>query len=128
MGDYIVPLEGEFVREEARGWEGKAFRQVCAEGQKEAAAYLERLEEALYEQRPGDWRVVGFRARTVVARFGEVSIRRRLYQDESGRYRFILDEYLGLEAHQSATPEMQAICSIMGSEMSFRTAAGLLMR
>jgi len=35
---------------------------------------------------------------------------------------------LGLTAHQAATPEMQAICSIMGSEMSFRTAVGLLVR
>jgi hypothetical protein len=128
MGDIIVPLEGEFAPEEARGWEGKVFRRVCAQGQREAAAYLEELDEALFEQRPGDWAVVGFRERTVVTRFGEVCIRRRMYRDESGKYHQLLDEYLGLKAHQAATPEMQAICTVMGSEMSFRTAAGLLVR
>jgi hypothetical protein len=51
-----------------------------------------------------------------------------LYRDESGEYHLLLDEYLGLKAHQAATPEMQAICTIMGSEMSFRTAADLLAR
>ena len=128
MGDTIVPLEGEFAQEEVRGWEGKVFRRVCAAGQREAEAYLEALDEALYEQRPSGWTVVGFRERTVVTRFGEVCIRRRLYRDKTGRYRPLLDEYLGLKAQQAATPEMQAICSIMGSEMSFRTAAGLLAR
>jgi hypothetical protein len=126
VGEYIVPLEGEFAPEEARGWEGRVFQQVCAEGQREAVKYLEGLEEALYEQRPESWVVVGFRKRTVVTRFGEVCIRRRLYRDESGRYRFILDEYVGLRAHQAATPELQAICTKMSSEMSFRTAADLL--
>lgn len=128
MGDIMVPLEGEFAPEEARGWEGKVFRRVCGQGQREAAAYLEALDEALYEQRPSDWAVVGFRERTVVTRFGEVCIRRRLYRDGRGKYHPLLDEYLGLEAHQAATPEMQAICTIMGSEMSFRTAADLLVR
>ena len=93
MGESIVPLEGEFGPEEARGWEGRAFRRVCAASQREAAAYLEALDEALYEQRPGDWRVVGFRERRVVTRFGEVSIRRRLYRDERGKYHQLLDEY-----------------------------------
>ena len=128
MGEDIVSLEGEFEQEEARGWEGRVFGRVCAEGQREAAAYLEALDQALYEQRPGDWAVVGFRERTVVTRFGEVCIRRRLYRDKRGKCHLWLDEYLGLKAHQAATPEMQAICSIMGSEMSFRTAAGLLVR
>ena len=128
MGEIIVALEGEFAPEEARGWEGKVFRRVCGQGQREAAAYLEAVDEALFEQRPGDWAVVGFRERTVVTRCGEVRIRRRLYRDESGKYHQLLDEYLGLKAHQAATPEMQAICTVMGSEMSFRTAAGLLVR
>jgi len=35
MGDSIIPLEGEFAPEEARGWDGKIFRQVCGEAQRE---------------------------------------------------------------------------------------------
>jgi hypothetical protein len=128
MGDHIVPLEGEFAQEEARGWESRVFRQVCEQGQRKAAEYLEALDEALFEQRPSDWMVVGFRERTVVTRFGEVGIRRRLYRDERGRYHSLLDEYVGLSAHQAATPEMQAICTMMGSAMSFRKTAAVLAR
>ena len=91
MGDIVVPLEGEFAPEEARGWEGKVFRRVCGQGQRGGAAHLEALDEALYEQRPSDWAVVGFRQRTVVTCFGEVCIRRRLYWDESGKYHPLLE-------------------------------------
>ena len=126
MSNSIIPLEGEFALEEARGWEGKVFQKVCEQAQKHAVEYLEALEAALFAQRPDDWAVVGFRERTLVTRFGEVRLRRRLYQDESRKHRLLLDEYLGLKAHQAATPEMQAICTKMGSEMSFRKAAELL--
>lgn len=126
MSKYIIALEGEFSPEEAQGWEGKVFGRVCAQGLREAVAYLERLEQALFEQRSAGWAVVGFRTRTLVTRFGEVSFRRRLYRDESGKYRFLLDEYLRLKAHQAATPEMQAICTSMSSEMSFRKAADMI--
>ncbi len=120
MGETIVPLE------EARGWEGRIFRQVCEEGQREAEAYLEKLEEAIFEQRPVGWEVVGFRERMLVTRFGEVRIRRRLYRDESGGHHFLLDEYLGLKAYQAATPEMQMLCVELCGEMSFRKAANVL--
>ena len=61
MGKTIVPLEGELGSAEARGWEGKIFRQVCSDGQRKAQAYLEELEEVLYrnDQRDGWWSVFG---------------------------------------------------------------------
>jgi hypothetical protein len=55
MGKAIVPLEGAYALEEARGWEGRIFGQVCQQGQQKAQAYLEELEAALYEQRPAGW-------------------------------------------------------------------------
>jgi hypothetical protein len=128
MSKDIIALAGEFSLEEAQGWEEKVFGRVCAQGRGEAVAYLEGLEEALFGQRPAGWAVVGFRTRTLVTRFGEVRFRRRLYRDESGKYRFLLDEYLRLKAHQAATPEMQAICTSMSSEMSFRKAADMIAR
>ena len=70
MGANIVSLEGEFAQEEAQGWEGSVFRQVCEQGQREAAEYHEALDEALFERRPSGWEVVGFRERSVVTRFG----------------------------------------------------------
>jgi hypothetical protein len=103
MDETIMPLKGDFAPENAREWEATIYRQACTEAQKHATTQLKELDEALLGQRPADWRVVGFRERTLVARFGEVRFRRRLYRDEHGCYRFLLDEYLGLPAHQAAT-------------------------
>jgi hypothetical protein len=49
VGANIVSPEGEFALEEAQGWESRVFRQVCEQGQREAAEYLEGLDEALFE-------------------------------------------------------------------------------
>lgn len=94
MGKTIVPLERPFAPEEARGWEGKIFRQVCEQGQQKAQAYLEDLEEELYKKRPPGLKVVGFRERVLVTRMGEVRLRRRLYREKGGGYHFLLDEQL----------------------------------
>ena len=126
MGKGIIPPGGEHEWEEARGWEGKVYRQVCQQGQGEAVRYLEGLDEELYRQRPTGWIVEGFRGRTLVTRFGEVSLRRRLYRDERGEYHFLLDEYLGWKANQVATPEMQAIGTLLGGELSFRRAVKVM--
>ena len=126
MGKSIVPLDGEFMVEEARKWESRVFQGVCKAGQQEAAAWMGRLEEALFTRRPRGWVVVGFRERRLVTRFGEVQIRRRLYWDGCGGYHFLLDEHLGLNAHQVATPEVQAMCTMLCGALSFRKAANFL--
>lgn len=126
MGKAIVMRMGEGMLAEARQWEQQVFEQVCVAGQQAASKHLAVLDETLFAQRPVGWIVVGFRERRLVTRFGEVCLRRRLYRDKSGAYHFLLDEYLGLNAYQVATPEMQAMCTRLGGEMSFRKAADFL--
>ena len=126
MGKEIVSVMVAIQLEETRKWESKVFQQVCVAGQQEATRYLESLDEILFAKRPAGWRVVGFRERTLVTRFGEVRIKRRLYLDRCGAYYFLLDEHLGLSAHQAATPEMQAMCTILCGQISFRKAADFL--
>lgn len=126
MSKAIVTRTSEEMMDEARQWESKVFQQVCVVGQQEAARYLETMDESLYIQRPAGWVVVGFRERTLVTRFGEVRIRRRLYRDGHKEYHFLLDEYLGLNAYQAATPEMQAMCTALCGQMSFRKGADFL--
>jgi len=126
MGKAIVTLMDEGTMKTVRHWESKIFQQVCKSGQREASAYLALLDEMLFAQRPAGWRVVGFRERTLVTRFGEVRIQRRLYRDKRGGYHFLLDEYLGLNAYQAATPEIQAMATVLCGEVSFRKAADFL--
>jgi hypothetical protein len=49
IGKTIVPLSEErFTQEKAHKWERETFQQACEYGQRQARAYLEELEEALF--------------------------------------------------------------------------------
>jgi hypothetical protein len=109
-----------------KDWEEKLYRAGCALLQEEAARLLKRLDDWLLEQSPPDWRVVGFRKRTVVCRFGAVTISRRLYQDDENGYHFLLDEHLGWEAYQAATPSVGEAAVSLAAVTSFREAAAIL--
>lgn len=126
MGKAIVPPLSEERLAEARQWESRVFERVCEAGQQQAVEHLAALDESLLAQRPAGWRVVGFRERTLVTRFGEVRMRRRLYRDQEGTGHFLLDEALGLNAYQAATPEMQAMGTLLCGELSFRKATDFL--
>lgn len=106
-----------------KDWEEALYREGCARMRQEARERLEALEAWLHGQAPPDWQVVGFRERTVVCRFGEVTVRRRLYRDGGGRYHFLLDEYLGWEPRQIATPSLQEAMVAVAARSSFREAA-----
>ena len=73
--------------------------------------------------------MVGFRERTMVTRFGEVVIRRRIYRDENGRSRIALDEHLGWESHQQASPSLTesivSLCAHMPSGKTTDTVSAL---
>ena len=96
-----------------KDWEEELYREGCALMREEARRKLEALDEWLYVQAPAGWQVVGFRVRTVVCRFGEVTVRRRLYRDAGGGYHFLLDEYLGWEPHRSGTPSLKEAAVIV---------------
>ena len=68
----------------------------------------------------------GFRERIVMTRFGEVRIRRRLYRDEQGAGRFLLDELLELPPRQLAVPVVAEKAIEMASEMGFRKTGEVL--
>ena len=53
-----------------------------------------------------DLRVVGFRGKTVEMLFGRLAIKRRLYRNNNGSYRFLLDEALGLGKSQRISPTL----------------------
>ena len=91
MAETIIPLSELFVSDEASAWEEHIFQAACAWGKAQAEALLRSWDDNLLEQKPAGWRVEGFRERTVMTRFGEVRIRRRLYRDEQGNGRFLLD-------------------------------------
>lgn len=126
MAGCIVSQNGPFDKEQARNWENFFFQEGCAYAQKQAQEYLQQLDDYLYARRPEGWRVEGKRERTVVTRFGEVTIRRRMYRDEKGKARFLLDEYLGLPSQEVAVPTVREQVLQLTAEVGFERAAGLL--
>ena len=126
MATSIVTLSGDFAAAQAQAWEEYWYQQGCAWAQKQAEDYLMALDEALYEQRPGGWRVEGKRERRVMTRFGEVQVRRRLYKDEEGKAHFLLDEYLHLPPRQLATPTVQEEVVKLSTEIGFEKTGKVL--
>ena len=126
MAERIIPLSELFVSDEASAWEEHIFQAACAWGKAQAEALLRSWDDALLEQKPAGWRVEGFRERTVMTRFGEVRIRRRLYRDEQGNGRFLLDELLELPPRQLAVPVVTEKVIEMASEMGFKKTGEVL--
>lgn len=108
---------------QAEEWEEACYRSGCRVAREEAIRSLEIIEEKLYAARPKDWRVIGFRERTLVARFGDITVRRRLYRDAQGEYHFLLDEYLNWRPYQQATVSLTEAVVDSATRSTFRTVS-----
>jgi len=78
-------------------WEREVRDYVFRLGQAMAQAKLEQADDKLMKEREEGLVVEGFRERRVVTLFGDVMVKRRLYRDQDGEGRFLLDEAMGLE-------------------------------
>jgi len=80
------------LKEDVAGWEEGIFHWVCDLARSMAKARLYEIEEESMRGREEGLEVAGLRERWVTTLFGDVRIRRRLYRDREGNYRFLLDE------------------------------------
>lgn len=101
-------------------WEEECYHYGCKMAQQEALRRLSEIEERLYAGHPRDWHIEGFRERTMVTRFGEITVRRRLYKDGNGNHHFLLDEYLNWRSKQKATPSLTEALVDSATEVSFQ--------
>ena len=60
---------------------------------------LERMDGELFGQVPKEWKVLERPKRTLITLLGEVTYKRRVYLDEFGSRRYLLDEILGIKAY-----------------------------
>jgi hypothetical protein len=109
-------------QEEDQLWEEVCYQKGCAKAREEAQQYLQALGERLHQQRPRGWEVRDWRERTLVTRFGEIRVRRRFYQDQEGNYHFGLDEHLGWEKGQVATPGVTESVVTLAAQVPLRQA------
>lgn len=91
-----------------------------------ARTTLEEADAVLMRGRGAGLMVVGFRERRVVTLFGDVRIRRRLYRDNKGKGRYLLDEAMGLEKRSPLSAGMRELSALLGSYMPFGKCEKLL--
>ena len=101
-------------------WEEASYREGCAYAREKAITRLRALDDELLRCKPRGWTVLGFRERTMVTRFGDLAVRRRMYRDSDGRTVFALDEYLEWRPRQLASPSITERVVEMATEMPFR--------
>ena len=101
-------------------WEETSYREGCAYAREKAITRLRALDDELLRCKPNGWTVLGFRERTMVTRFGDVVVSRRMYRDSDGGTVFALDECLGWRPRQLASPSLMERVVEMATEMPFR--------
>ena len=109
-------------------WEEESYREGCAYARKLAERRLKAIDDELMRGRFEGMRLVGFRHRTPVTRFGDVVVRRRMYRDTEGTTVFALDEYLGWKPQQQASVSMTQSVVEMATEMPPYQVRGRLFR
>jgi hypothetical protein len=78
----------EKLKESTGDWEEEIFRFACAFGQAVAKDVLEELDNELMQRRENGMEMVAFKEHWLVTIFGDIRLRRRLYRDKDGHYRF----------------------------------------
>ena len=121
MAELSVPQwSNEDQAIEGSDWEEQSYREGCAYAREQAKRRLEAMDDELLSCKPEGMRVEGFRERTLVTRFGEVVVRRRMYRDRDGDTTFALDDYLGWRPRQQASPSLTESIVAMASVAPFR--------
>jgi len=126
MAENIIKEDNNVKQEEIdiesfpQQWEEECFNIGCQKARDEAIKKITQIEQRLHESRDKCWKVVGFRERTLITRFGEITIKRRLYGNKKGVYRFLLDEYMNWRPNQPATPSLTSAIVDSATKLSFR--------
>ena len=97
-----------------------SYREGCEVSRASMVARLKVIDDELLRRKPKGWSVVGSYDRTMVTRFGDVTVRRRLYRDSEGETVFALDERLGWKPQQLASTSITERVVEMATDMPFR--------
>jgi Uncharacterised protein family (UPF0236) len=114
------------IKRQDPDWEKASQQEGHAFSRERAIQRLMAIEERLFQNHPPDWESKAFKERTLTTYFGDITIRRRLYQDDQGGYHYLLDEYLGWPAHQLATSRLQEDLVELATQIPFRQVSQTL--
>jgi hypothetical protein len=104
----------------SENWEEECYQIGCKVAKKVASQYLQETEQKLFDKRDKALRMKDIKQRTILTRFGEIAIQRRLYRNKNGEYCFLLDEYMNWRPNQLATPSLTSAIVDSATKLSFR--------
>jgi hypothetical protein len=107
-------------------WEEEVFKWTYTLAQEVAKALLESMDEDLMRQRDVSLKVVALKPHRIVTVFGDVTIRRRMYRDSSGKHRFLLDEKMGLDKGCQVSPKVKELATFLSSYFPFQRTEEIL--
>lgn len=84
---------------------------------------LRRFDDELRGEVPKSWSLVDYRERTIITLFGKITYKRRIYLDEYGNTRNLLDEVLGITAYQRLTADAFSWIVYQAANISFAKTA-----
>ena len=87
---------------------------------------LQAIDEGIQEVVPETWANVGREKRQLVTSLGTMHYKRRVYRDESGKRRKLLDELIGLDRYGRYSLSIKQKGSYLASELPYRKAAEVL--
>lgn len=104
------------------------FARAIDRARKAFARLLEQIDLLIQRYRPEDLIVAHKRSTWYRTWLGEVRVTRRQYKGRDGRYRYLLDELLGMSKYRHTTLAVKEIACRLAAEMPFRKSAEVLGR
>ena len=114
------------LKEDVGRWEVTIFSWACSLAQEIARSFFEDMDEQLMRERDQSLRVECLKEHRIITVFGDITIRRRLYRDSNGGYRFLLDEKMGLDKGCHASPMVKELATFISSHLPFQRSEEIL--
>lgn len=89
---------------------------------------LEQIDLLIQQHRPADLGIVHKRSTWYRTRLGPIRVTRRQYQGRDGKYRYLLDELMGMDKYRHTTFALKELACGLAAEMPFRRSAEVLNR
>jgi hypothetical protein len=108
------------------GWEEVVFNWTCSLAQEIAKALLESVDEELMKAKEQSLKVECLKKHRITPVFGHVKVRRRLYRDNNGDFRFLLDEKMGLDKGCHISPKVKELATFVSSHCPLQRSEEIL--
>ena len=87
---------------------------------------MESIDEELMKEKDQSLKVECLKWHRIITVFGDVRIKRRLYGDSNGDYRFLLDEKMGLDKGYHVSSKVKELATFISSYFPFERSEGIL--